>query len=115
MSPASPSTSTRAARPATRSTFEAVPGNERYFGIVDGNPYFASIGAGASEPFDVFDFGAGGTGADDQGVQIRVDQRQGRHRDHRGPGQPLTDQPRTTARGPRHRRGPRRFRGQAGG
>ena len=52
--------------------FEAVPGNERYYGFVDGNPYYASIGAGASEPFGVLDIGADGTGADDQGVQIRV-------------------------------------------
>ena len=52
--------------------FEAVPGFERYFGLVDGNPYYASIGAGASEPFDVVDFGPAGAGADDQGVQIRV-------------------------------------------
>jgi minor extracellular serine protease Vpr len=52
--------------------FEANPYNERYYGIVDGDPFFSSIDAGASKPFEVFDAGASGTGADDQGVQIRV-------------------------------------------
>ncbi|HEU0245121.1 MAG TPA: S8 family serine peptidase, partial [Candidatus Limnocylindrales bacterium] len=58
-------------------SFEAVPGNERYYGFVDGNPYYASIGAGASEPFEVLDIGPAGTGADDQGVQVRVVNGQG--------------------------------------
>jgi minor extracellular serine protease Vpr len=57
--------------------FEAKPGYERYLGEVDGNQYYASIGAGASEPFSVVDYGADGTGADDQGVQIRAINGQG--------------------------------------
>ena len=57
--------------------FEVVPGYERYFGLVGGEPYYASIGAGASATFEVVDFGPVGAGADDQGVQIRVVNGQG--------------------------------------
>ena len=52
--------------------FEAVFGGERYYGLVDGSPFFASIGAGASEPFQVLDAGAAGAGLAEQGVLIRV-------------------------------------------
>jgi minor extracellular serine protease Vpr len=52
--------------------FEAVFGGERYYGLVDGSAFFASIGAGASEPFQVFDAGAAGTSPDEQGVLVRV-------------------------------------------
>ena len=52
--------------------FEAVFGGERYYGFVDGEPFFTSIGAGAAEPFQVLDAGATGASPDEQGVLIRV-------------------------------------------
>ena len=52
--------------------FEAVFGGERYYGLVDGEPFFTSIGTGATASFDVFDAGATGTSPDEQGVLIRV-------------------------------------------
>ena len=52
--------------------FGAVFGGERYYGLVDGEPFFASIGTGATAPFDVFDAGPTGASPDEQGVLIRV-------------------------------------------
>jgi len=94
--------------------FEANPGNERYYGFVDGDPLFAAIGAGGSEPFQVLDLGptapvpttrASRSGSSTAGETPRPSW-----------SRPATDhRPRSTARGPRHRRGPRRFREQAAG
>ena len=52
--------------------FEAVFGGERYYGLVDGEPFFTSIDTGATASFDVFDAGTTGTSPDEQGVVIRV-------------------------------------------
>jgi subtilisin family serine protease len=57
--------------------FEAVPGVERYFGLVDGEFYYSAVDAGDTATFDIVDYGAAGTGADDQGVLIRIVHGQG--------------------------------------
>jgi subtilisin family serine protease len=57
--------------------FEVVPGFERYLALVDGEAFYSAVGAGASVPFQVVDFGPAGAGANDQGVLIRIVNGQG--------------------------------------
>ena len=89
--------------------FEAVFGGERYYGLVDGNPFFASVGTGASEPFEVFDAGAAGASPDEQGVLIRVINGTASHGQPHGPGSGLRHRPATRLEAPGRRPGASRF------
>jgi subtilisin family serine protease len=53
-------------------SFPVVFGGERYIGFVDGSPYGGPVGAGATVPLEVLDFGATGSNPTESGILVRV-------------------------------------------